>query len=113
MKMAEGGDDFEALMSRMDKLQAAIDAIEGWELERQLNRAMDALRCPPGKPCTLSHFLLDTLITQLRSSSGLWGMGGVVGGQRKEQRVLIVQARLVRMLREKVDNLFAFLSSLF
>lgn len=52
MKMAEGGDDYEALMSRMDKLQAAIDAIEGWELERQLDRAMDALRCPPGKSCT-------------------------------------------------------------
>ena len=49
MKMAEGGDDYEALMTRMDKLQAAIDAIEGWELERQLERAMQALRCPPGR----------------------------------------------------------------
>ena len=49
MKMAEGGDDFDSLLSRMDKLQSAIDAIEGWELDRQLDRAMDALRCPPGK----------------------------------------------------------------
>ena len=49
MKMAEGGDDYDALMTRMDKLQAAIDAIEGWELERQLERAMQALRCPPGR----------------------------------------------------------------
>lgn len=49
MKMAEGGDDYEALLSKMDKLQSAIDAIEGWELDRQLERAMQALRCPPGK----------------------------------------------------------------
>lgn len=48
MKMAEGGDDYDSLLSRMDKLQSAIDAIEGWELDRQLDRAMDALRCPPG-----------------------------------------------------------------
>lgn len=52
MKMAEAGEDYDALMTRMDKLQAAIDAIEGWELERQLERAMQALRCPPGRSCT-------------------------------------------------------------
>ena len=48
MKMAEGGEDYDALMKKMDKLQTAIDAIEGWELDRQLERAMQALRCPPG-----------------------------------------------------------------
>ncbi|DBA71404.1 TPA: hypothetical protein ACH3X2_011207 [Trebouxia sp. C0005] len=48
MKMAEGGDDYDALLTKMDKLQSAIDAIEGWELDRQLERAMQALRCPPG-----------------------------------------------------------------
>ncbi|KAL3140734.1 hypothetical protein ABBQ32_005289 [Trebouxia sp. C0010 RCD-2024] len=48
MKMAEGGADYDALMKKMDKLQTAIDAIEGWELDRQLERAMQALRCPPG-----------------------------------------------------------------
>ena len=48
MKMAAGGDDYEALLTKMDKLQSAIDAIEGWELDRQLERAMEALRCPPG-----------------------------------------------------------------
>lgn len=64
MKMAEGGDDYDALMTRMDRLQAAIDAIEGWELERQLDRAMDALRCPPGRSCTSSvhmHVRLQTV----------------------------------------------------
>ena len=47
MKMGEGG-DVDALMSKMDRLQTEIDAIDGWEIDRQLDRAMDALRCPPG-----------------------------------------------------------------
>ena len=29
--------------------QAAIDAVDGWNLDRQLDQAMDALRCPPGE----------------------------------------------------------------
>lgn len=59
MKMAEGGADYDALMKKMDKLQTAIDAIEGWELDRQLERAMQALRCPPGMH-TLSHLAPST-----------------------------------------------------
>lgn len=59
MKMAEGGDDYDALLSKMDKLQTAIDAIEGWELDRQLERAMQALRCPPGLALLPTLFLLD------------------------------------------------------
>jgi ATP-binding cassette ChvD family protein len=31
----------------MGELQDAIDAVDGWELDRQLEIAMDALRCPP------------------------------------------------------------------
>jgi hypothetical protein len=47
-RMADDGADVEALMARMERLQAAIDAVNGWELDRQLERATDALRCPPG-----------------------------------------------------------------
>ncbi|CAK0752347.1 hypothetical protein CVIRNUC_002139 [Coccomyxa viridis] len=47
-QMAEPGADMDALMTRMDRLQTQIEAADGWELERQLERAMDALRCPPG-----------------------------------------------------------------
>lgn len=47
IKMGDGG-DVEALMSKMDQLQTELDAIDGWEIDRQLGRAMDALRCPPG-----------------------------------------------------------------
>lgn len=49
MQMGEGG-DVDALMSKMDRLQTEIDSVDGWEIDRQLERAMDALRCPPGLP---------------------------------------------------------------
>jgi len=47
MKMAEPDADMDALMNRMDKLQSQIDAANGWEVDRQMDQAMDALRCPP------------------------------------------------------------------
>ncbi len=36
------------LLAEQAKLQDAIDAAGGWELESRLELAMDALRCPPG-----------------------------------------------------------------
>jgi ATP-binding cassette ChvD family protein len=41
-------DEMNALLEEQGKLQDAIDAAGGWELERTLEVAMDALRCPPG-----------------------------------------------------------------
>ncbi len=35
------------LMEEMGKLQEAIDAADAWDLDTQLEQAMDALRCPP------------------------------------------------------------------
>ena len=40
-------EDMEALIERQGKLQEQIEAVNGWELEHQLDVAMDALRCPP------------------------------------------------------------------
>ena len=40
--------EMNALLEEQGKLQDAIDAAQGWELERRLEIAMDALRCPPG-----------------------------------------------------------------
>jgi ATP-binding cassette ChvD family protein len=40
-------EDMEALIERQGKLQEQIEAVNGWELEHQLEVAMDALRCPP------------------------------------------------------------------
>ena len=41
-------DEMTKLMDEMGELQDEIDAADGWELDRTLEIAMDALRCPPG-----------------------------------------------------------------
>ncbi|MBD8020312.1 MULTISPECIES: energy-dependent translational throttle protein EttA [Brevibacterium] len=46
-EMANPDADFDALMEEMGKLQEAIDAADAWDLDSQLEQAMDALRCPP------------------------------------------------------------------
>ncbi|MDO4503345.1 MAG: energy-dependent translational throttle protein EttA [Coriobacteriia bacterium] len=46
LEMAEPDADFDALMDEMGKLQDAIDAANGWDLDSQLSQAMDALQCP-------------------------------------------------------------------
>ena len=43
-----GENEMEALITEQAELQEKIDAVGGWELERELEIAMDALRCPPG-----------------------------------------------------------------
>jgi ATP-binding cassette ChvD family protein len=45
--MAEPDADFDALMAEMGDLQEKIDAVDGWELDRTIEMAMEALRCPP------------------------------------------------------------------
>ncbi|MDP7601495.1 MAG: energy-dependent translational throttle protein EttA, partial [Rhodospirillales bacterium] len=49
-KFAEPMDDDEmnTLLEEQGALQEQIDAVNGWELERTVEMAMDALRCPPG-----------------------------------------------------------------
>jgi ATP-binding cassette ChvD family protein len=46
----------EKLLDELGKVQDAIDASNAWELDRQLEIAMDAMRLPPGdaRPATLS-----------------------------------------------------------
>ena len=41
-------DEMNNLLEEQGELQEKIDAIGGWELERTIEIAMDALRCPPG-----------------------------------------------------------------
>ncbi|ROS27999.1 energy-dependent translational throttle protein EttA [Cellulomonas sp. PhB150] len=45
--MADPDADFDALLAEMGQLQEAIDAADAWDLDAQLDQAMDALRCPP------------------------------------------------------------------
>lgn len=74
--MAEPDADFDALMAEMGELQEKIDAVDGWENERMVDMAMDALRCPPG----------DSAVTNLS------------GGEKR-------RVALCRLLLEKPDIL--------
>ncbi|MBV9665588.1 MAG: ATP-binding cassette domain-containing protein, partial [Actinobacteria bacterium] len=46
--MGDPDADFDKLLAEQGELQDKIDAIGGWELDRTLEIAMDALRLPPG-----------------------------------------------------------------
>ena len=42
-------DEMEKLLEKQSQLQEKIEAADGWELENELEVAMDALRCPPSE----------------------------------------------------------------
>jgi ATP-binding cassette ChvD family protein len=46
-EMASPDADYDVLLEEMGQLQEAIDAADAWDLDSQLEQAMDALRCPP------------------------------------------------------------------
>src|SRR5579875_3243233 len=48
LEMAEPDADYDKLGDEMAKLQDEIDAADGWDLDSQLEQAMEALRTPPG-----------------------------------------------------------------
>ncbi len=46
--MASPDADFDTLLAEMGDLQTELDRRDAWEIDSQLEQAMDALRCPPG-----------------------------------------------------------------
>lgn len=46
--MADPDADFDTLLARQAELQEKIDAADAWDIQRKVEIAMDALRCPPG-----------------------------------------------------------------
>ena len=54
-EVLENPDKMDALIARQAELQDKIDATDAWNLDTKLERAMDALRCPP------EDQLVDTL----------------------------------------------------
>ncbi len=47
VELAEPDADYDVLLAEMGKLQEEIDHRNAWDLDNQLEQAMDALRCPP------------------------------------------------------------------
>ncbi len=43
-----GDDEMEKVLAEQARVQDAIEAAQGWDLDRTVEIAMDALRCPPG-----------------------------------------------------------------
>ena len=46
-ELANPDADYDKLLEEMGTLQEAIDHLDAWDLDSQLEQAMDALRCPP------------------------------------------------------------------
>ena len=46
-KFAEPDADFDTLLARQAEVQERLDQLDAWNLDNKLERAMDALRCPP------------------------------------------------------------------
>ena len=47
VELANPDADYDALLGEMGTLQEEIDRLDAWDLDNQLEQAMDALRCPP------------------------------------------------------------------
>ena len=47
MAFGEPDADFDKLLARQSELQDKLDAADAWNIDQKLDRAMDALRCPP------------------------------------------------------------------
>jgi ATP-binding cassette ChvD family protein len=47
LAMGEPDADFDALMAEMGEVQTELDHRNAWDIDSQLEQAMDALRCPP------------------------------------------------------------------
>ena len=70
--MLENPDKMESLINRQAELQDKLDACDAWNIDNKLERAMDALRCPPTikrLPCCPAENAVGWLYAVCSSSS--------------------------------------------